>query len=166
MTKKLGLISTMRLEARYLMRNIFTQKGLLNTKMNKLVIFVIFLLLVIGGSVFYRQVFLAGKICSAEEGSDVTWDLRSLEQQWEFDPPVLEVKKCDRVTLNIYNEDEYDHGFAIDVFGVNQRIDPQTTTKITFTASQPGEHTFYCSVPCGEGHFRHKGTIIVTEVTE
>lgn len=132
--------------------------------MNKLVVIGIILFLLVGGGVFYRQVFLAGtKICGANQGQTVVWEMRSKENKWQFDPAVLEVKKCDKITLNIYNEDSYDHGFAVDVFGVNQRLSPHTTTTVTFTASQPGEHVFYCSVPCGEGHFEQKGKIVVSE---
>ena len=72
----------------------------MNMIMNKLVIVGIILALLVGGAILYRQVFLAGKICTKEEGSSVTWDIRSKEQKWEFDPPVLNVKKCDRITLN------------------------------------------------------------------
>ncbi len=133
--------------------------------MNKLVVIGIVLLLLVGGGLFYRQVFLVGggKICGSGDGSDVTWDMKAVEGKWEFEPSILQVKKCDRITLNIYNEDEYDHGFAIDVFGVNKRLTPRVTTTITFTATQTGEHVYYCSVPCGEGHFRQKGKIVVSE---
>ena len=111
----------------------------------------------------YREIFLKDQLCQAGQGEDITIDVRSVENVWEFDPADLTLNKCDRITLNIYNEDDYDHGFAIDVFGVNQRLNPMTTTVITFTASKTGQFVSYCSVPCGDGHFRHTGTVTVVE---
>lgn len=134
--------------------------------MNKLLIVGILSILLIGGAFLFRTVFLKGKLCMEGQGDDVEITMTSKENQWEFDPPVIEFNKCDRVTIAIYNEDEYDHGFAIDVFGVNRRIDPLTTTAIHFTASKAGEFVFYCSVPCGDGHFGHKGTVRVFDIVE
>ena len=81
-------------------------------------------------------------------------------------PPIKEqatirVDPGDRVKLNIYNEDTYDHGFAVDVFGVNRRMFPKSITTIEFTPSIPGKFNFYCSVPCGQGHYDQVGALIV-----
>lgn len=134
--------------------------------MNKNIIIGLILVVIVGSGFLYRSIFLKGKICTADQGKDIEISMRSTEGLWEYDPPNLTVDKCDRVTLTIYNEDEYDHGFAIDVFGVNRRLNPETTTTIKFTASKAGEFVFYCSVPCGEGHFRHTGNIEVIEIIE
>lgn len=74
---------------------------------------------------------------------------------------VVKVEPGDKVKISIYNEDNYDHGFAIDVFGVNKRLFPKSTTEVEFTASLVGKFNFYCSVPCGQGHYDQVGTIIV-----
>lgn len=131
----------------------------------KLIVIGIAVLLLVGGGVLFRTTFAPeGSVCTRGQGSDVEIHLVAKENKWEFDPPQIEVKKCDRVTLHVENEDEYDHGFAIDVFGVNKRLTPKSTTSVTFTASQSGEFVFYCSVPCGEGHLRHKGKIVVFDI--
>ncbi len=67
------------------------------------------------------------------------------------------------VRLHIYNEDSYDHGFAIEAFGINKRLFPRRQTDIEFIASRAGSFQFYCSVPCGEGHYEQVGTLFVEE---
>lgn len=134
--------------------------------MNKNIIILLVVIVIIAGSFLYRTIFLAGKICTAEQGEDVEINVVSRENQWAFDPPNIKINKCDKVTLNIFNEDDYDHGFAVDVFGVNKRLNPNSTTTISFVASKAGEFLSYCSVPCGDGHFDHKGTIDVIEFLE
>lgn len=134
--------------------------------MNKNFYLLISVVLIAAAGFGYRAVFLKDVICKPGQGEDVTIQIRSVEDGWSYDPAGIRINKCDRVTLNIFNEDEYDHGFAIDVFGVNQRIDPRQTTVIKFTASKVGEFVSYCSVPCGEGHFSHVGTVSIVEVVE
>jgi len=76
---------------------------------------------------------------------------------------IIEVKVGDTVKLKIFNEDSYDHGFALDVFAVNEQLFPERETEIQFVASKVGAYSFYCSVPCGEGHYHMIGTFIVKE---
>ena len=134
--------------------------------MNKNLIVVVLAVLILGVGIFYRTVVLKGSVCSEGQGNNVVIDMTTKEGKWEFSPSDIKVEKCDNVTLNIFNEDDYDHGFAIDVFGVNKRLIPQETTTINFKASKSGEFTFYCSVPCGQGHFSHKGITTVLDIAE
>jgi len=107
--------------------------------MNKnLIILAVVVIIVIGGFA-YRAVFLKGEICTAEQGEDIEINMMSVQDSWQFDPADITIKKCDKVTLNIYSQDDYDHGIAIDVFGVNKRLNPMTTTTITFTAAKSGD---------------------------
>ena len=131
---------------------------------NKNIIIVLILILIVGAGVLYRTIVLKGEICTIDQGEDKVVNMISKEAAWEFDPSHIELNKCDKVTLNIYNEDEYDHGLAIDVFGVNRRLDPKVTTTIKFTAAKEGALVFYCSVPCGDGHFTHVGDIEIFDV--
>ena len=87
--------------------------------------------------------------------------MRVIKDHWKWDPNIIKAAPGTKIVLNIYNEDNYDHGFAIDVFGVNKRLFPQTTTVVEFTPSIAGKFNFYCSVPCGEGHYNQIGTLIV-----
>lgn len=97
-----------------------------------------------------------------ESGKTVPIAMRVLENQWMWEPAEIEVGCGDRVILTIFNEDAYDHGFALEVFGINRRLFPKRETTIEFVASKEGAFNFYCSVPCGEGHYRQSGKFMVT----
>ncbi|OHA48281.1 MAG: hypothetical protein A2991_01280 [Candidatus Terrybacteria bacterium RIFCSPLOWO2_01_FULL_58_14] len=108
---------------------------------------------------FYRPPELAPVAAS---GRTVEIHMRVLENEWAWEPAELRVAPGDRVVLHIFNEDAYDHGFALEVFGINKRLFPKRETTIEFLASKEGAFNFYCSVPCGEGHYRQTGKFIVT----
>lgn len=107
---------------------------------------------------FYRPPELSAVKC---EGSTVDVAMISKENQWRFEPSRVEVTAGDTVRLRIYNEDAYDHGWAIEAFGINKRLFPKVNTEVEFCASKVGEYSFYCSVPCGEGHNSQKGILVV-----
>ena len=79
-----------------------------------------------------------------------------------FDPPTIEVNAGDKVRI-ILTTDDISHGLGINEFMVNKRVDPSPAepTIIEFLADKRGEFTFYCSVPCGDGHIDMKGKLIV-----
>lgn len=80
-----------------------------------------------------------------------------------FEPSTIEVNAGDKVRI-ILTSDDVPHGLAINEFvGVNKRVDPSPAepTVIEFLADKRGEFTFYCSVPCGDGHLDMKGKLIV-----
>lgn len=109
---------------------------------------------------FYRPAEVGGV---EPTGNIVEINMRVLKDQWKFEPDTIKVEPGDKVRLYIYNEDSYDHGFAIDVLGVNRRLFPKRETVIEFIASLPGKFNFYCSVPCGDGHYDQIGTLLVGE---
>lgn len=131
---------------------------------NKYLNFLAFSMFLIVSGMVYQKYYRPAEIGSCDKVREVVEvNMKSLENQWKFDPDILYIKKCDHVILHIYNEDIYDHGFAIEAFGVNNRLFPKRTTKIEFDASNIGEYKFYCSVACGEGHYQQTGKIIVEE---
>lgn len=79
-----------------------------------------------------------------------------------FDPPTIEVNAGDKVRI-ILTSDDIPHGLAINEFMVNKRVDPSPSepTVIEFLADKKGEFSFYCSIPCGDGHLDMKGKLIV-----
>jgi len=129
----------------------------------KYIIFGLLFALVVGGAIAGRK-FIAPKPCTAGIGKTVTINMRVIKNRWKWDPGLIKVQCGNEVVLNIYNEDDYDHGFALDVYGINKRLPPLTTTTVRFRATNAGEFIFYCSVPCGEGHFEQKGKLIVSDV--
>lgn len=93
-------------------------------------------------------------------GEVKTFDVTA--KQWEFVPNPIQVKKGDKVRLNIVSAD-VPHGFALPEYGINEKIDPGKTTVIEFTADKAGTFTFFCSIPCGSGHTSMKGQLIVSD---
>ena len=134
--------------------------------MNKYLSLSLFAVILFGSGFIYQEFYRPAEVGGVpSSGNTVEIDMRVLKDEWLFEPNEIRVNPGDRVRLNIYNEDKYDHGFAIDVFGVNRRLFPKRTTIIEFNASLRGKINFYCSVPCGTGHYSQRGVIIVGEVT-
>ena len=154
-------------------------------EVNKYVGLLLFAATLLSSGFIYQSYYKPTSIARIQAtGETVTINMRVLQNQWKWqvdtiqvshgerkeaiqklgpikEQATIRVQSGDKVKLNIYNEDTYDHGFAIDVFGVNKRLFPQTTTVVEFTASLAGRFNFYCSVPCGEGHYEQIGTLIV-----
>ena len=91
-------------------------------------------------------------------GAVKSFDL--VAKQFEFIPNVIEVNQGDIVKVTLTSADVV-HGFAINEYGVNERVVPGQPTTVEFTADRKGTFTFYCSVSCGSGPGRVKGTFIV-----
>lgn len=81
-------------------------------------------------------------------------------KNWEFSPAVLRVKKGNTVVITITNA-EGTHGFALPDFGIDQKLEPGQSVTVKFVANKSGQFTFFCNVPCGSGHQKMKGTLIV-----
>ncbi len=71
--------------------------------------------------------------------------------QWRFDPEFIDAVQGERIVATVVNEDDFDHGFAIDMFGVYERIPARSTVKVAFTVTEAGDFPYYCSVSCGGG---------------
>ncbi|MFN7088603.1 MAG: cupredoxin domain-containing protein [Candidatus Paceibacteria bacterium] len=130
--------------------------------MNKylsLLIFAVFLLS--SGYVYSKYYRPEGMGAANISGRTVEMEMRILKNKWKWEPAEIKVGVGDYVRIKIYNEDDYDHGFALDIFGINRRLFPLQTTIVEFTASNAGRFNFYCSVPCGEGHYEQAGVLIV-----
>ncbi len=142
--------------------------------MNKYFILIGIVILVLGGGIFYRLVLLPQSSVPVETGVVRNFTIVADKDEWRWTPEVLEVDRGDRVKLEVINEDEYDHGLAIDAFGVSQRMPAKSTINIEFVATQLGDFPYYCSVPCGEGivngkkrtHFDMIGVIKVRPAVE
>lgn len=104
---------------------------------------------------FYRAVLLPQSSVPVETGVIKNFTVIAVKDEWKFVPENIEVERGDRVKLEVINEDEYDHGIAIDAFGVSQRMPAKSTINVEFVVTQEGDFPFYCSVPCGEGDVGH-----------
>jgi plastocyanin len=155
--------------------------------MNKYIIIGLVLILLIGGGVGYRMMTDTDN-CTEGMGTDVNVSVISKKLEWRFEPESITVNKCDRVTMTVKNEDDFDHGVAIDAFGISQRLPALGEITVNFVASKTGEFPFYCSVSCSgsdnssfglpdgkvatgpytgkvRGHFEHIGKFIITLVS-
>lgn len=134
--------------------------------MNKYILIIIAALVLLGGGMAAKK-FGGGK--GADTGVVREFTITAQENKWNWDPDEIEIDQGDTVKLTIINEDSYDHGFAIDAYGISQRIPANGTINVEFVATRPGDFPFYCSVPCGEGevdgakrgHFDQVGKIRV-----
>ena len=96
---------------------------------------------------------------TASDASE-TKEFNIVARQWNFNPDTITVNEGDIVVLNIESID-VTHGFAISAFGINERLSPGNTVRIEFVADRKGSFSFFCSVQCGSGHTRMRGTLIV-----
>ena len=119
--------------------------------MNKYLILIIVAVVLIGGGIGYRAFLLPKSSVPVTTGNVREITVTSQKDKWNFNPELIEVDRGDTVRLTVINEDNYDHGIAIDAFGISQRMPANSTIHIEFVVTQEGDFPYYCSVPCGDG---------------
>ncbi len=119
--------------------------------MNKYVILIAVGVIIIGGGVAYRVFLLPQSKVPVITGIVRQITVTAKKNTWSFVPENIDVQRGDKIEMTVVNEDDYDHGIAIDAFGISQRMPALQTIKLSFVATQIGDFPFYCSVPCGEG---------------
>lgn len=119
--------------------------------MNKYFIIAIVAAVIIVGGIIYKQFLLPESSVPVISGETRYITIVAKKDEWRFEPETIEINRGDKVIATVINEDDYDHGIAIDAFGVSQRMPANSTITVEFTATQLGDFPFYCSVPCGEG---------------
>ena len=140
--------------------------------MNKYLTLVIVVVVLMAVGVGYRVFLLPKSSVPVATGKIREITIISQSDKWNFNPELVEVERGDTIKLTVVNEDNYDHGIAIDAFGVSQRMPANSTIKIEFVVTQEGDFPFYCSVPCGDGtvdgkkrgHFDMVGKIHVKSI--
>jgi cytochrome c oxidase subunit II len=96
------------------------------------------------------------------QGAAQAHEIQMTAKKYEFSPNPIHVKKGERVRLVITAID-HDHGFKLEAFNIEQKLKKGVPTTVEFTADKAGTFPFKCSVHCGMGHGRMKGTLIVEE---
>ncbi len=152
--------------------------------MNKFVIIGIVLIGIVVGGILWKEYGASEASKGIETGVVKEFTVVSKKLEWTFEPESITVEQGDRIKLTVINEDDFDHGVAIDAFGISQRLPANGTINVEFVASKSGEFPFYCSVSCSDsentgdlkdgkvqtgkhagifrGHFEHIGKFIVT----
>ena len=119
--------------------------------MNKYFILIGVVVLVLIGGVVYKIFLRPESSAPVTTGVERSITIIAEQDKWRFSPEDIEINRGDKVTMTVINEDDYDHGIAIDAYGISQRMPAKSTIKIEFVATQEGDFPFICSVPCGEG---------------
>lgn len=91
----------------------------------------------------------------------VTHDITLTADQFSFDPPVLRVNQGDTVRLTLHAADVV-HGFYLDAYGLNTRIEPGLSQQVEFVADHAGKFRYRCSVSCGGLHPFMIGELVVS----
>lgn len=94
-------------------------------------------------------------------GKSNTIQIKVLKDEWTFKPDKVTLLVGKTYQIKIYNEDDYEHSFYIDKLNINQVLPPQKEVVFILTPIEKGTYTFYCSIVCGEGHYRMNGQLIV-----
>ncbi len=81
-------------------------------------------------------------------------------QQFSFIPDSIRVKLGETVRLKIKSID-VTHGFALPEFEINEVLQPGKEIQVEFQATRKGSFQFFCSIACGIGHSKMRGTLIV-----
>lgn len=142
--------------------------------MNKYFIIIGFIAVVMIGGVVYRNFLLPEGSAPVTTGKVREITITALKDEWRFEPETIEAERGDKIIATIINNDDYDHGIAIDALGISQRMPANSTIKVEFVVTQLGDFQYYCSVPCGEGetkgeyrtHFDMIGTLKVKDVVK
>jgi len=86
--------------------------------MNKYVTLIIVGALMIGGGIVYRSFFIAESSKPVVTGKVREVTITAKENEWKFEPEIIEAERGDTIIATVINEDDYDHGIAIDGLAV------------------------------------------------
>jgi cytochrome c oxidase subunit 2 len=81
-------------------------------------------------------------------------------RQFEFAPARIEVNQGDTVIIEVHADDVV-HGFYLDGYGIDTRIEPGISKRIEFVAERTGKFRYRCSVTCGTMHPFMIGELVV-----
>ena len=102
-------------------------------------------------------------VCAGVSGAnETTREVSIIARRFEYLPGKIKVERGRPVKLYLTSLDTT-HGFYLEAFDINQRIEKGNLTVVEFTPEKAGKFPFSCSVFCGLGHMGMTGEIIVVE---
>lgn len=75
--------------------------------------------------------------------------------------PVMNVSRCDNVTINVTNHDTQTHGLAVGGYTNEYTIAPGQDLSIHFTANKTGHWRVYCTILCSIHDYMVNGQLNV-----
>jgi heme/copper-type cytochrome/quinol oxidase subunit 2 len=84
--------------------------------------------------------------------------------QYEYTPGRVRVNQGDRVII-ILTASDVVHGFYLDGYGLERRVEPGVAQRIVFTADKAGKFRYRCAVNCGPLHPFMIGELVVMSNT-
>src|SRR3989344_5314256 len=119
--------------------------------MNKYIILFIVGVAIISAGIFYHSFLVDETNKGIDTGNVRELTVIAKRDEWRFAPEDFEVSQGDTIVMTAINEDNYDHGIAIEAVGISQKMPANSTVTFTFKVTKAGDYPFYCSVPCGDG---------------
>lgn len=119
--------------------------------MNKYFILTIVVLAILGAGIGYRSFIQKKTSKGIDTGKVREFTVIAKRNEWRFVPEDFEANQGDTIKMTAINEDDYDHGIAIEAAGVSRKMPANSTVTFEFKVTKAGDYPFYCSVPCGEG---------------
>ena len=100
--------------------------------------------------------FIPLPLVMSQDVHTVAIDMR----QFEFAPGRIEVQYGDLSDIRL-NSSDVVHGFYLDGFDIEQRVEPGVSRNIRFVADRTGKFRFRCGVNCGPLHPFMIGELVV-----
>ncbi|HEY8204929.1 MAG TPA: cupredoxin domain-containing protein, partial [Pyrinomonadaceae bacterium] len=115
-----------------------------------------------GGIVSLMLLPVFSQSVSAQPKPSQPVEIHITARRFEFDPRTITLQKGQPAKLIITSADVA-HGFAIDEFNINVRVEAKQTQTVEFTPDRSGHFRLYCTVYCGEDHENMNGELVVED---
>lgn len=80
--------------------------------------------------------------------------------QFGFSPSVIRANVGDEILIHLTSKD-VTHGFYLDGYGIEAKVEAGQTKDLRFLATRPGTYRFRCAVTCGSLHPFMIGQLVV-----
>lgn len=103
---------------------------------------------------------LAPPVANTEQTLEGVKEFNIEAYQFGYEPSEIHVKKGDKVIIHLTARD-VPHSLNLGQFGVLINAAPENPGTGEFVANAFGTYRWFCSIPCGSGHGKMEGKLIV-----